>query len=385
MANLLVTGGAGFIGANFVHYWSARHPGDALIVLDALTYAGNRASLAEVDRIEFVEGDIRDTPLVEALIRDHAIDTIVHFAAESHVDRSIDGPDAFIDANVVGTHSLLKAAKKLWLDAGSGRPHRFHHISTDEVYGSLGPEDPAFSEQTPYAPNSPYAASKAASDHLVRAYHHTFGLQTTTTNCSNNYGPFQFPEKLIPLFLINCLLGKPLPIYGDGMNVRDWLHVEDHCRGIEMVLDSGRVGETYNIGGGEELPNVAVIDAICASVDEAFRRDEELARRFPDAPAARNAASATLKTYVPDRPGHDRRYAIDERKVRDELGYVPARTFTEGLRATIDWYLANRAWWEAVMDGSYRDWIDRNYGGRRRPLAALSGRPKGPGFEQKLS
>jgi dTDP-glucose 4,6-dehydratase len=364
VANLLVTGGAGFIGANFVHYWSARHPGDALIVLDALTYAGNRANLAGLDSIELVEGDIRDTALVETLIRDHAIDTIVHFAAESHVDRSIDGPDAFIDANVVGTHSLLKAAKKLWLDAGSGRPHRFHHISTDEVYGSLGPEDPAFSEQTPYAPNSPYAASKAASDHLVRAYHHTFGLQTTTTNCSNNYGPYQFPEKLIPLFLINCLTGKPLPIYGDGMNVRDWLHVEDHCRGIELVLKGGRVGETYNIGGGEELPNIRVIDMICSAVDEAFGNDAGLTRRFPDAPAAKGQSSASLKCFVTDRLGHDRRYAIDERKLSGELGYAPARSFRQGLAETVAWYLAYEDWWRAVMDGSYRAWIDRNYGER---------------------
>ena len=361
MANLLVTGGAGFIGANFVHYWSARHPQDRLVVLDALTYAGNRTNLAGLEAVELVEADIRDTALVETLLRDHAIDTIVHFAAESHVDRSIDGPDAFIDANVIGTHSLLKAAKKLWLDAGSGRPHRFHHISTDEVYGSLGPADPAFSETTPYAPNSPYAASKAASDHLVRAYHHTFGLETTTTNCSNNYGPYQFPEKLIPLFLINCLTGKKLPIYGDGMNVRDWLHVEDHCRGIELVLQGGRIGDTYNIGGGEELPNIQVIDTICGAVDEAFASDPSLAQRFPQAPAARGEASASLKAYVTDRLGHDRRYAIDERKLAGELGYAPARSFAQGLADTVAWYLSNEDWWRAVMDGSYRDWIDRNY------------------------
>jgi dTDP-glucose 4,6-dehydratase len=249
-------------------------------------------------------------------------------------------------------------------DQGSGRPHRFHHISTDEVYGSLGPDDPAFAETTAYAPNSPYSASKAGSDHLVRAYHHTFGLQTTTTNCSNNYGPYQFPEKLIPLFMINCLTGKCLPIYGDGMNVRDWLHVEDHCRGIELTLEKGRVGETYNVGGGAELPNLAVIDAICAGVDAAFERDPDLARRFPDAPAANGGKSESLKTYVTDRKGHDRRYAIDERKIRGELGYEPARTFAEGFAETLSWYLANEAWWRAVMDGSYRDWIDRNYGGR---------------------
>jgi len=273
MSNLLVTGGAGFIGANFVRYWRAAHPGAGLVVLDALTYAGNRANLDGLADIVFVEGDIGDTGLVRALLADHGVDTIVHFAAESHVDRSIDAPDAFIETNVIGTHSLLKAAKSVWLDAGGGRPHRFHHVSTDEVYGSLGPEDPAFSETTAYAPNSPYSASKAGSDHLVRAYHHTFGLQTTVTNCSNNYGPYQFPEKLIPLFLINCLTGKTLPIYGDGMNVRDWLHVEDHIQGIERVLMDGRSGETYNIGGGAELPNIAVIDAICAGVDSAFGRN----------------------------------------------------------------------------------------------------------------
>jgi dTDP-glucose 4,6-dehydratase len=354
LANLLVTGGAGFIGSNFVRYWADRHPGDALIVLDSLTYAGNRANLAGLDQIVFAHGDVRNTGLVERLLAEHKVDTIVHFAAESHVDRSINGPDAFIDTNVNGTHSLLKAAKSCWLDGGSGCPHRFHHISTDEVYGSLGPDDPAFSETTPYAPNSPYSASKAASDHLVRAYHHTFGLQTTTTNCSNNYGPYQFPEKLIPLFLINCLTGKPLPIYGDGMNVRDWLHVEDHCRGIELAIGRGRAGETYNIGGGEELANIAVVEAICTGVDEAFERDPSLASRFPDAPAAAGASSSKLKTFVP----------IDERKVRSELGYAPARSFEQGLRETIDWYLANEVWWRAVMDGSYREWIHRNYGHR---------------------
>ncbi|WP_129793645.1 dTDP-glucose 4,6-dehydratase [Sphingosinicella sp. CPCC 101087] len=364
MANLLVTGGAGFIGANFVHYWREHHPNDGMVVLDALTYAGNRTSLAGLESLRFVHGDIRATEIVSSLIRDHDIDTIVHFAAESHVDRSIDGPDAFIDTNITGTHSLLKAAKSEWLDRGSGRPHRFHHISTDEVYGSLGPDDPPFSELTPYAPNSPYSASKAGSDHLVRAYHHTFGLQTTTTNCSNNYGPYQFPEKLIPLFLINCLTGKPLPIYGDGMNVRDWLYVKDHCRGIELVLDRGQVGQTYNIGGGEELPNLTVIDVICAAVDERFNADPALAARFPDAPAAKGQASSSLKTFVTDRLGHDRRYAIDERKIQEELGYRPARDFKSGLAATVDWYLAHENWWRAVMDGSYRVWLERNYGSR---------------------
>jgi dTDP-glucose 4,6-dehydratase len=274
---------------------------------------------------------------------------MVHFAAESHVDRSIIGPDAFIATNVTGTHSLLKAARAVWLDRGSGRPHRFHHVSTDEVYGSLGPADPPFRETTPYAPNSPYAASKAASDHLVRAYHHTYGLDVVTTNCSNNYGPFQFPEKLIPLFTLNCLMGRPLPIYGDGQNVRDWLHVADHCQGIALALESGRAGETYKIGGGQELPNLAVVEAICTGVDAAFAADPGLARRFPQAPAARGLPSASLKTFVTDRPGHDRRYAIDETKIRTDLGYAPARDFAQGFAETLAWYLAREDWWAPLL------------------------------------
>jgi dTDP-glucose 4,6-dehydratase len=349
VAHLLVTGGAGFIGANFVRYWRAAHPDDSVTVLDLLTYAGNPANLEGLDGVNLVVGDIGNTRLVEDLLESRSIDTLVHFAAESHVDRSISGPDAFIDTNVVGTHSLLKAARKVWLDAGSGRPHRFHHVSTDEVYGSLGPDDPAFSETTPYAPNSPYSASKAASDHLVRAYHHTYGLAVTTSNCSNNYGPYQFPEKLIPLFLINCLHGRPLPIYGDGMNVRDWLHVGDHCRGIERVLEAGKIGETYNIGGGQELPNMAVIDRICATVDVAFAANPDLASRFPDAPPAHGEPTASLKTFVTDRAGHDRRYAIDETKARDELGYGPERSFEDGLAQTLDWYLANEDWWRPLL------------------------------------
>lgn len=345
MANLLVTGGAGFIGGNFVHYWAANHPDDAVIVLDALTYAGNRSTIAGVKQAELIVGDIRDTALVESLLRERGIETIVHFAAESHVDRSITGPDAFIDTNILGTNSLLKAARAVWLDKGSGRAHRFHHISTDEVYGSLGDEDPAFSETTAYAPNSPYSASKAASDHLARAYHHTFGLEVTTSNCSNNYGPYQYPEKLIPLFLLNALSGKALPIYGDGMNVRDWLHVEDHCRGIEACLAQGKPGETYNIGGGAELPNLAVIDQICARVDEAFAAIDGLCARFPDAPAAKGRRTAELKTFVKDRAGHDRRYAIDETKARAELGYAPRHGFADGLAQTLRWYLDNEAWW----------------------------------------
>ena len=362
MSHFLVTGGAGFIGANFVDYWNAHHPDDDVTVLDALTYAGNRANLARA-RADFVQGDIRDTALVETLLRDRSIGTVVHFAAESHVDRSIHGPAAFIDTNILGTMSLLTAARSVWL-AGDGVPHRFHHVSTDEVYGSLGPNDPAFSETTAYAPNSPYSASKAASDHLVRAWHHTYGLQVSTSNCSNNYGPYQFPEKLIPLFLINALHGRPLPIYGDGMQIRDWLHVEDHCRGIDAVLSKGRVGETYCIGGGAELPNIAVIDTLCAAVDAAFAADPRLAARFPDAPAAKGIATASLKTTVTDRPGHDRRYAIDETRARAELGYAPARDFATGFAATLDWYLGNESWWRGVLDGSYKAWTETNYSGR---------------------
>ena len=358
MASLLVTGGAGFIGSNFVAHWTATRPGDRVTVLDLLTYAGNRANLDGLPA-EVVVGDIRDEALVTDLVQTRGIDTIVHFAAESHVDRSILGPDAFIDTNVLGTHALLKVARKQWVD--TGRPHRFHHVSTDEVYGTLGPNDPAFREDTPYAPNSPYSASKAASDHLVRAYHHTYGLNTTTSNCSNNYGPFHFPEKLIPLFIINALHGRHLPIYGDGMQVRDWLHVEDHCRGIAAVIDKGRPGETYNIGGGAELPNLTVIDTLCAAVDAAFAADPALAARFPDAPAAKGQPTATLKSFVTDRPGHDRRYAIDCSKATAELGYHPQHSFESGFAQTLKWYLDHESWWRGILDGSYMDWVKANY------------------------
>lgn len=349
MSNLLITGGAGFIGSNFVRYFRDNNPDSGIVVLDLLTYAGNRASLDGIDDVELVVGDIRDTDLVRQLLRSREIDTIVHFAAESHVDRSIEGPDAFIDTNIIGTHSLLKAAKAEWLDTGTGRPHRFHNISTDEVFGSLEPDDPAFSETTPYAPNSPYSASKASADHLVRAYHHTFGLVTTTTNCSNNYGPFQFPEKLIPLFIIRALHGQKLPIYGDGMNVRDWLHVEDHCRAIDACLQRGVAGETYNVGGGEELPNMKVVEEICAAVDAAFVSDPNLSERFPASSAAQGRSTAELKNFVTDRKGHDRRYAIDESKARAQLLYAPERDFAKGLRETVSWYLANEKWWRPLV------------------------------------
>lgn len=366
MASLLVTGGAGFIGANFVHYWLAAHPGERVVVLDALTYAGNLASLEPVlgrPELVFRHGDIRTAGLAEALLREHAVTTIVHFAAESHVDRSIDGPDAFVDTNVVGTHELLKAARRVWLDDGVGRGKvRFHHISTDEVYGSLGAADPAFTETTPYAPNSPYAASKAASDLLVRAYHHTYGLPVTTSNCSNNYGPYHFPEKLIPLMLVNALDGRSLPVYGDGLNVRDWLYVEDHCRAVDLVLAEGTPGETYNVGGRNEWTNIDIVRLLAQLVDEAFAADPSLAARFPAAPPARGQATESLITFVKDRPGHDRRYAIDARKIEHTLGFVPRQSFESGIRKTIAWYLAHEDWWRGVMDGSYQQWVGRWYG-----------------------
>ena len=364
MKKLLVTGGAGFIGSNFVHHWLTQHPGDRLVVLDALTYAGNMTNLsgmAQRNEFRFVQGDIGNTAMVESLLRDEAIDTLVHFAAESHVDRSIHGPDAFIEANVLGTHSLLKAARKVWLDEKTVSEHRFHHVSTDEVYGSLGPEDPAFSEITPYAPNSPYSASKASSDHLVRAYHHTYGLNVTTSNCSNNYGPYHFPEKLIPLMIVNILEGKSLPIYGDGRNVRDWLHVTDHCRGIELILQKGRIGEVYNIGGGSEAENIYLVRTLCTIMDEKFAADHVLKARFPEAPAANGIPSNSLMTYVKDRPGHDRRYAINCHKIETELGYRAQVKIDAGLRSTVDWYLNNESWWRAVMDGSYRQWVAKQY------------------------
>lgn len=354
---LLVTGGAGFIGANFVHYWLRQHPSDRVVVLDALTYAGNRSSLASLEsnpQFTFVHGDICDTALVEELLLDHGVDTIVHFAAESHVDRSISGPDAFIETNIIGTHSLLKAAKKVWIDlpAADGLgpvEHRFHHVSTDEVYGTLEPEEPAFSEATAYAPNSPYSASKAASDHLVRAYHHTYSLRVSTSNCSNNYGPYHFPEKLIPLIITNILRDQPIPVYGDGKQVRDWLYVEDHARGIELVLEKGKIGENYNIGGHNEWQNIDIVKLVCQLLDEAFAADVGLRARYPEASQAAAGKSSELIEYVTDRPGHDRRYAIDARKSREELSYQPQESFESGIRKTVDWYLSNPEWWLSLI------------------------------------
>ena len=355
---LLVTGAAGFIGANFVHYWLNKHADDRVVVLDALTYAGNLANLDPVKEnpnFRFVHGDVCDQVLVESLLKVERLDTIVHFAAESHVDRSITGPDAFIETNVIGTHNLLKAAKIVWLDNNHPvKNHRFHHVSTDEVYGSLEADDPAFTEETKYAPNSPYSASKAASDHLVRSYHHTFGLNVTTSNCSNNYGPYHFPEKLIPLVITNILQGKALPIYGDGKNIRDWLYVEDHANGIELILENGQVGEVYNIGGNNEWTNVDIVNLVCELVDESFSKDSKLVENFPSSPCANSDTAKSLITYVTDRAGHDRRYAIDAKMIMSELGYAPEETFETGIRKTVAWFLNNEVWWQSILDGTYQ-------------------------------
>ncbi len=359
--SLLITGGAGFIGANFVHYWIKNYPEDRVVVLDALTYAGNRANIAPVEShpgFRFVHGDIRDYDLALQLLKDELIDTIVHFAAESHVDRSIHGPDAFVHTNIIGTHTLLKAAKAVWLD--SSTPHskfRFHHISTDEVYGSLGSDDPGFSETTAYAPNSPYAASKASSDFLVRSYYKTYGLPMTTSNCSNNYGPYQHPEKLIPLLILNCLEGKVLPIYGDGLNIRDWLYVEDHCRGIDLILKNGRLGETYNIGGNCEKTNLEVVETLCKLMDDLKPLSSNTSSLTPHSVEG----YSSLLAFVKDRPGHDRRYAIDATKITSELAYVPLESFESGLRKTIEWYLGNLEWCKKVMGEDYYKWIEQNY------------------------
>jgi dTDP-glucose 4,6-dehydratase len=351
---ILVTGGAGFIGANFVLDWLAARD-EAVINLDALTYAGNLETLAGLHgdpRHLFVHGDICDRTLLDRLFAEHKPRAVVHFAAESHVDRSIHGPAAFVRTNVEGTFTLLEAARAHWsaLPADERAAFRFLHVSTDEVYGSLGADDPAFTETKTYEPNSPYSASKAASDHLVRAWHHTYGLPVLTTNCSNNYGPYQFPEKLIPLMIVNALAAKPLPIYGDGLNVRDWLYVGDHCSAIREVLARGRVGETYNVGGWNEMANIDIVRTLCALLDELR----------PDAAGSYRR----LLTYVTDRPGHDRRYAIDARKIERELGWRPAETFHTGIRKTVQWYLDNPAWVANVQSGAYRDWLAHHYDGR---------------------
>jgi dTDP-glucose 4,6-dehydratase len=357
MNKFLITGGAGFIGSNFVHYWQRKYPEDVIIVMDSLTYAGNKNNLefcSDQLNFKFVKGSVCDEALVEKVFIENEINRVVHFAAESHVDRSITEPNAFISTNIIGTHTLLKVAKDLWLDDKLS-DHLFHHVSTDEVYGSLGNRDPAFKETSRYAPNSPYAASKAASDHLVRAYFHTYGLKVTTSNCSNNYGPYHFPEKLIPLCLINILNGDELPIYGNGKQIRDWLYVIDHCRGIELVLQKGSHGETYNIGGNNEWANIDVVCLLCDVVNEKFRLSPDLAVRFPNSPCAKSEDAKSLIAYVQDRPGHDVRYAIDATKITEQLGYKPAINFEDGLKKTIDWYLDNENWWKAILDRSYRE------------------------------
>ena len=349
---ILVTGGAGFIGSNFVLDWFTTS-GESVLNLDLLTYAGNLenlSSLADDPRHIFVRGDIGDQALVTALLKQHQPRAVINFAAESHVDRSIHGPEDFIQTNVVGTFHLLESVRAYWmeLEGALKEDFRFLHVSTDEVYGTLGPEDAPFTETTPYAPNSPYSASKAASDHLVRAYHHTYGLPVLTTNCSNNYGPYHFPEKLIPLCLHNALSGKPLPIYGDGLQVRDWLYVKDHCSAIRRVLEGGRVGETYNVGGWNEKPNLEVINTLCEILGELAPRQDGLSYK-------------TQVTFVKDRAGHDRRYAIDASKIERELGWRPAETFETGIRKTVEWYLANQAWVQNVVSGDYRSWVERQY------------------------
>ena len=336
---ILVTGGAGFIGSNFVHHWCEKYPGDRVVVLDALTYAGNRQNLADLEgtaNLRFVHGDICDRSLVDALLNEEEIDTLAHFAAESHVDRSILGPGAFVQTNVVGTFTLLEAFRQYWLAAEQPPSYRFLHVSTDEVFGSLGADDPAFTETTPYAPNSPYSASKAGSDHLVRSYYHTYGMPTLITNCSNNYGPYHFPEKLIPLMIINVLLGKPLPVYGDGQNVRDWLYVGDHCRALDVAIHAGKPGDTYNIGGNNEVKNIDLVTELCELMDK-------LSPNLPVSPAK------NLITFVKDRPGHDRRYAINANKMKMELDWTPEENLAEGLKRTIEWYLANRDWWQPLL------------------------------------
>ena len=352
---IFVTGGAGFIGSNFVLDWLAQTD-EPVLNLDKLTYAGNQENLASLQgdpRHIFVQGDIGDSGLVERLLARHQPRAIVNFAAESHVDRSIHGPEDFIQTNIMGTFRLLEAVRAYWggLTAESKQAFRFLHVSTDEVYGSLAKEDPAFSEGNRYAPNSPYSASKAASDHLVRAYHHTYGLPVLTTNCSNNYGPYHFPEKLIPLMIVNALAGKPLPVYGDGMQVRDWLYVKDHCSAIRSVLAAGRVGEVYNVGGWNEMPNIDIVNTLCALLDEMR-------------PKSGGESYRAQITYVTDRPGHDRRYAIDASKIERELGWKPSETFETGIRKTVQWYLANQAWVTRVQSGAYREWVQTNYAQR---------------------
>ena len=364
MRRLLVTGGAGFIGANFCHYWSQAHGGDRLVVLDLLTYAGNLASLETLLRsgqVRFVRGDIADRDAVAALLREERIDTVVNFAAESHVDRSITDPQRFLLTNVMGTQALLEAVRQVWTASGATAGRRFHHVSTDEVYGSLEPSHPGADEGSPYAPNSPYAASKAAADHLVRAYARTYGVPCSISNCSNNYGPYQFPEKLLPLCILNILRGRGLPIYGDGLQVRDWLHVSDHCRAIDTILLTAAAGDSWNIGGSSDDTNLTVVQHLCDLVDAAFHSDSELARRFPASPPARGNSSRGLIEHVRDRPGHDRRYCVNPAKLKSRLGFSAVTPLAAGLAATVAWYLANETWWRPVVSGEYRHWYESQY------------------------
>jgi dTDP-glucose 4,6-dehydratase len=362
MQNVLITGGAGFIGSNFVRYLLQAEPEVQVTNLDSLTYSGSLENLKELPNPEhyrFVKGDICDSKLVGRLLREHEIDTIVHFAAETHVDRSILGPEQFIQSNIVGTFTLLEAVRQVWLqDPGIAKGKwRFHHVSTDEVFGSLAPGEAAWTEESPYAPNSPYAASKAASDHLVRSYGHTYGLPYTLTNCTNNYGPYQFPEKLIPLVILNALEGKPLPVYGDGQQVRDWLHVEDHCEAIWLVLKQGRLGTSYNIGGGNQPANLSIVETICDILDDPATR---LSAGLP--PDPKNTSHKQLIHFVKDRPGHDRRYAMNIQKIKQELGWQPRHSMVQGLRETVKWYLAHTEWVSAIRQRKeYTDWLDENY------------------------
>ena len=362
--NILITGGAGFIGANFVHYWLKKYPGNRVVVLDVLTYAGNVENLMPAKGnpdLRFVHGDILDYGNTVKLLREEKIDTIVHFAAESHVDRSITGPDAFIEINVKGTHELLKAAKTYWLDENPNKPHLFQHVSTDEVYGTLKPNDPPFKEDTPYAPNSPYAASKASSDFFVRSYQETYGLNTNISNCSNNYGPYQYPEKLIPLIITSILESKSLPIYGDGQQIRDWLYVDDHARGIDLIIRKGRRGEPYNIGGINEWKNIDIVNLICDLVDRRISESDQLKRQYRNSPVCQGKKARDLITYVKDRLGHDRRYAIDPNKSNSELDYMPEESFETGIEKTVDWYLKNENWWCDITKGEYLSPIKQQY------------------------
>ena len=354
--SVLVTGAAGFIGSNYCRHRYKTFTNEQIVALDSLTYAGNKDNLSELQskpRFAFIKGSICDQELVTSILREFDIDLCVHFAAESHVDRSILGPDAFIDTNIVGTHVLLKSCKEVWIDGNSKVGAHFHHVSTDEVYGSLRDTDPAFTEETPFAPNSPYAASKAASDHLVRAYCKTYGLRTTVSNCSNNYGPYQFPEKLIPLCILNILTGQPLPIYGNGKQIRDWLFVDDHCRAIDTVIGAGLSGDTYNVGGNNELTNIEVVEALCGILDKRFRDDSQLAKHFIQSPCSSGIPASSLIRFVEDRPGHDTRYAINAEKISSQLKFVPKESFESGLNKTVDWYLENGQWWRNIQSRDY--------------------------------